>query len=81
MAACASTEGRQQPALQQTDATAEFAGHCDWVNDAVVLGSSGVLATCSSDRAIHLWEAQDPGATNVSLAGLHLHSSQLRLGS
>ncbi|KAK9802773.1 hypothetical protein WJX73_001306 [Symbiochloris irregularis] len=66
VAECTSSEGRQQQGdfqapRQQSEAEAECWGHCDWVNDAVLLGSSAWLATCSSDRSIRLWDTQASG--------------------
>eukprot|EP00890_Picochlorum_soloecismus_P004001 jgi/Picsp_1/4601/NSC_01971-R1_wd repeat-containing protein 48-like len=46
----------------------EFEGHIDWVNDLCVLkdsdGSDSILASCSSDGTIRLWENNE-NATSV----------------
>ena len=52
--------------VQQADAS--FIGHCDWVNDAVLLGNN-LLATCSSDRTICIWNAKASGGESSCLRG------------
>lgn len=42
------------------EATAGFLGHCDWVNDVALLGV-GLIASCSSDRTIHVSSTKATG--------------------
>lgn len=51
----------------------EFEGHIDWVNDLCVLkdsyGSDSILASCSSDGTVRLWENTDNATALGCLCG------------